>query len=157
MTCATLLHQNQNSDHYLPSLKLGSNDLVQKIWKPHKSHPKNYIPHTAWKHKKMSVVFLEAKNLAIQSLTRTLHTPHVQHTDWVQAEEKFQEIINTSSACIEIEFNKSKTWNAHTYPIPNTHPHNTIPPIPNYENEHPFNFLPNIASTWMDPSILQKE
>lgn len=105
----------------------------------------------------MSVVFLEAKNLAIQSLMHTLHTPHLQHTDRVEAEEKFQDVINTLSACIEIEFDKSKTWNARTYLVPNTHPHNTISPIPNYENEHPFNFLLNIASTRMDPSILNKE
>ena len=41
-----------------------------------------------------------------------------------------------------IEVNKSKTWNALTYSSPNTHYHNTIPPIPNYENETPLKFSP---------------
>ena len=41
-----------------------------------------------------------------------------------------------------IEINKSKTWNALTYSSPNTHNHNTIPPIPNYENKTPLKFSP---------------
>ena len=36
-----------------------------------------------------------------------------------------------------IAVNKNKTWNALTYSILNTHPHNTIPPIPNYRNKTP--------------------
>ena len=39
-----------------------------------------------------------------------------------------------------IEVDKIKVWNALNYPIPNTHPHNTIPPIPNCENETPLKF-----------------
>ena len=41
-----------------------------------------------------------------------------------------------------IEVNKSKTWIALTYPIPNTHPHNIIPPIPNYESKVALKFSP---------------
>ena len=41
-----------------------------------------------------------------------------------------------------IEVNKNNTRNALTYSSPNTHYHNTIPPIPNYENETPLKFSP---------------
>ena len=55
---------------------------------------------------------------------------------------------------LNIEVNKSKTWNALTYPIPNIHPSNTIPPLPNYENKIPLSSLLNIVFTQMDPLTL---
>ena len=51
-----------------------------------------------------------------------------------------------------IEVNKSKTWNALTYSSPNTHYHNTTPPIPNYENETPLKFFPQYCF-YMDKSF----
>lgn len=40
LTCTTLLHQNQNSNHYPISLDLGLNTLVQKVNNPTRHTPK---------------------------------------------------------------------------------------------------------------------
>ena len=41
-----------------------------------------------------------------------------------------------------IEVNKCKIWNSLAYPTPNTYLYNTIPQIPNYENDTPLKFPP---------------
>ena len=50
-----------------------------------------------------------------------------------------------------IEVNKCKIWNSLAYPTPNTYLYNTIPQIPNYENDTPLKFPPSTASIQTDP------
>ena len=44
-----------------------------------------------------------------------------------------------------IQLNKSKKWNAITYPITNLPQNNETPPLPHYETNKPLKFPPNIA------------
>ena len=49
-------------------------------------------------------------------------------------------ILTQSEICIQV--NKSKKWNAITYPITNLPQNNETPPLPDYETYKPLKFLP---------------
>ena len=51
-----------------------------------------------------------------------------------------------------LEVNKCKTWNTLTYPTPSTYLHDTIPQIPNYDNETPLK-LPSKYCFYTDESF----
>lgn len=101
ITCTTLLHQNQNSDHYPINLDLSVNTQAQKVDKLTRHTPRITYPIPLEKIQKIHIQFQKAINLATQSLVQKLHTPHLHHTEWEEAQENFQDIINTLSTCIE--------------------------------------------------------
>lgn len=65
--------------------------------------PKNHISHPIPPHniQNLLIMFQEATNLNIQSLTQLLCNPHLPANEWDNAQDRSQDIINTLSTCIE--------------------------------------------------------
>ena len=101
ITCTTLLHQHQNSDHYQINVVVGSTTLAQKVHKPITHTPRITYPISPEKIQQIYIEFQEATNLTIQSLTQKLHTTHLNRRECEDAQETFQDIINTLSICIK--------------------------------------------------------
>lgn len=90
-------------------LDLGPNTLAQKIDNPGRYNPRITYHIPPEKIQKMLIQFQETTNLAIQTLTQKMYTSHLHHTKWVETQEKFQEIINTLSTCMEETCLNTKT------------------------------------------------
>ena len=101
LTCYTLDNLNQNSDHYPVQLNLHPNSIVIKEPHPHTSNPRITYPIHPANFQKLQTTFMETQSLAIATLTTTLQKEQLTHTQWENAQNKFQEIINSLSTCIE--------------------------------------------------------
>lgn len=96
-----LINHNHISDHYLVQLQLALNNIITKWTQPLYKESLHHAPHSLTILQKLQIFFLDDQSLAIEHHTKTLQQAQLTPTQWDDAQNKLQEIINSLNQCIE--------------------------------------------------------